>query len=435
MSETETISPIHPNQVTPEVQAPHIGQSMLGSEVAIEKATADPFAGFEELLNENDPQANKDSVSGFISSFSKEIALGTDSEQAQSINTIFSNPNFLAASPEVAKQLFINPAELNVEPVDAQKIMRKILQGFGLGEEAITEIGRSIVSVKAERNGSSRELQGHIFERTIKNLAEIAAQSPEAPVILAKQFGIRNFYRYSPQRLVEQVNDMSKVFDFRDTQLVISALDDHNGALSNPQKYDESPQTVRTIFAEAGSLHDVARRLLTVKSLNNKNYSLGVQRLIIAGHGSKNSLSLGFDYNNGLITKQQVQESIAAQKLVEKGVLVEGADILLASCSTGKKDGLAQTISEVTSFKVIAADEVSHQSIVVGGDKKIFKAVPSSEERYRPSAKERVKSRATRWMGRGPSSTTVYRGSKKDNVRGYTLSRRPYPGARGRSLV
>jgi hypothetical protein len=183
------------------------------------------------------------------------------------------------------------------------------------------------------------------------------ASGSEVPHEIYRLFGIRNFYRYPPGTLNEQLenfrNPETRNPD-RLINLVVTSTDDYNHAFKSPSAKAGS---LLPIYMEAGSLTDIARAMLRTKK------TLGpINNLIVAGHGAKDHIYFG---GRNEVTAQDMLHSKALAKIARKGIFAPGARIVLLSCSTGQEDGgFAETVSAVSDMSVIAAIEMTGGEII-----------------------------------------------------------------------
>lgn len=346
-------------------------------------------------------------------------------------------PELLGATGALVEQI-LNQDQSGISAEVAHRSVRSILLSLGIEMKHIYGIEGSTNGYRRADEQLTIEGRSFIIRYNIENLAQIARINPEAPHILADKYGIRNFYRYSPIALVRQLEDSDRLFDDRDTQLVITAHDDKNGALKDlPNEFREDALYTRTIFAEAGSMGDVARILLTVANSKDEARSVSLERLIICAHGNKDGINLGTSDRGSWakITKKDIVRSLAIGGVIEKGILSPSADVILAACKSGKRNGFAKIVSEKIDLDIVAADQSSEVKIEnnTKNTRKSLRFDPRLRSKDTRSVPQRVGGALSRWKVRGNSSTVVYRGGRKNNVRDYTLSHRR-PGETSRRL-
>lgn len=188
---------------------------------------------------------------------------------------------------------------------------------------------------------------GNLGTRLVENMETILSLEQQRPGIcqtLRKEFGIRNFYRYSPDILISQ-------YDNRDTLgrkgIVAVALYDHNGAFSQ----DSSQQARHSLFTQlqdeqaAGEkyglmIYEIGDSRELVRAVANARRRTPDRKLsfgIVEGHGTEDSVQFGEyfigRYGFGTIRSSDVENSIAPSIA---GAFEDGAPILFNSCSTGQ---------------------------------------------------------------------------------------------------
>jgi len=106
-----------------------------------------------------------------------------------------------------------------------KNLWRKFFDIFGLDDKERAD-------VKAAWNSRKEDLFTHA-PKEIRAMTAIFTRRPDALSKIYKNFGIRNFARYRPEMLLQQLEDLEsgKITDY--LTLVISARDDWNGAMDN----------------------------------------------------------------------------------------------------------------------------------------------------------------------------------------------------------
>jgi hypothetical protein len=229
------------------------------------------------------------------------------------------------------------------------KIITAILAEYGLTSEQYLD---AWYHSGYEKNGF---VSSHLLN--LAALKEIEAQQEGGAWLLTNRFGIKNFARYPLELLLEQIeraDDASVPYG-----LIVTAGSDYNGAFHNKYRIETKTDIrekahalgMHTRAIECASVHGMARRLLMLE----KVYGQGnVEFLYAEGHGTEQSIQLGSTEKDRLTA----------------GVLGYGekrtplffkprAPILLESCSTGVKGGIAQSIASALDTEVTAPTEES----------------------------------------------------------------------------
>lgn len=188
----------------------------------------------------------------------------------------------------------------------------------------------------------------------IKAITSLFAERLDSIRRLYRYFGIRNFSRYSKEQLLQQLDDREKGVVADHVTLVVSARDDWNGAFSwfarslykNEELTTPEGASEQMIFVEAASSIEMTRRLISIARHTNP-----INRLLVAAHGSKEAIYFGKDR----LTIDMVESSIAATRLKRRKIIEDDLEVILKSCSVGKKGGIAQTIARKAGVEVIGA--------------------------------------------------------------------------------
>lgn len=193
------------------------------------------------------------------------------------------------------------------------------------------------------------------FKRNIERMRTIEAERPGGLQILRKNFGIKAFGRYPVEILITQIDEVDKEIPYG---VVIYPRSDHNDAFYDDRKalqqlYTQTRghEAVR-IFEAEGAL-SLSKILL--KADNNYGDSHKISYVFLAGHGTAQSLQLGYGGTpEGTITPKHLQGKVTERI---KETLAPEATVILFSCSTGEEQGIAQNMSAVLGREVIAPDK------------------------------------------------------------------------------
>jgi hypothetical protein len=186
----------------------------------------------------------------------------------------------------------------------------------------------------------------------LKAIARLEAERPRSTQYLSEQYGIRHFNRYPTELLASQFDNQGKVD--RPYGIIISAVSDHNGAFSGywmsgtsmPSKlYDQANETHDLLVAEAETVAEFERRLKHFDMVNGSQFKIDFA--LIHTHGKSESITFGMASNLGnLALKAKLSD---ARKLFSPR-----ASVVMTGCSTGKADGIAQSLSRQFNTTVVA---------------------------------------------------------------------------------
>ena len=92
-----------------------------------------------------------------------------------------------------------------------------------------------------------------ILVENMKTVLYLEQQRPGICQVLRKEFGIRNFFRYPPEILINQYDTSDSAVK---KGIVATALYDHNGAFSQ----DSSQKAMRGLFAQLQDERAIGRK-------------------------------------------------------------------------------------------------------------------------------------------------------------------------------
>jgi len=190
------------------------------------------------------------------------------------------------------------------------------------------------------------------IENSFEMIELIEKERPGITKQLLKEFGIKEFYRYPSQILIDQ-------FDKKDKNVPYGVIAytnyDHN------QAFDVNFGTLRSIYeqtkigglniriVEFDSKYGLMKRLA---SLDNKyGNEEKISYLILGAHGMGTSFIAGI----GQIVENDNLEGKGVQRM--KDFFIKNPEIILNSCSTGVEGGIGQKISKTYEAKVYAPSE------------------------------------------------------------------------------
>lgn len=252
-------------------------------------------------------------------------------------------------------------------------VWEKLGSLIGLNRDDVLDMANLWVTNDREKDQSVGNRQQKVRNNVVK-LMELN----DAGVDISKmtsRYGIRNFTRYKTETLIAQ---QEARYNPGGNTLVLSAESDWNGAIQTVEQNIDKSGWEEPIYAEIGSLSDIARRLIYV----NKTHG-PVNRLYIDVHGSETGMYPGSgDKRKYAITVEAILESRGIKRLIERGLLTKDCEIILQSCNTGHEDGVGDVISEKTGLRTTAPPYISNALIVdpETGDVKSFKSTEDDDE-------------------------------------------------------
>ncbi|HSX19299.1 MAG TPA: hypothetical protein VLE91_04170 [Candidatus Saccharimonadales bacterium] len=187
--------------------------------------------------------------------------------------------------------------------------------------------------------------------QNLKNIVLLEERQPGICTFLNQEFGIVNFGRFPHQMLLEQYQQANN----SDTPygVVLYPAEDYNGAFYHDKdaflslnKQLRGKYLVR--FGEAESKYDIGRKLIDLRKRYGKQK---ISFAVIGGHGTETSIEFGGD---------DPKHILKAEDLKGRGVgrtsefFEPHPTIVLVSCSTGAKNGIAQQMSETIGANVVA---------------------------------------------------------------------------------
>lgn len=182
-----------------------------------------------------------------------------------------------------------------------------------------------------------------------------------------KEYGITHFGRYHPDILKKQW--LEKDNNELPFGVHVGCYADWNGAfyldMTLLADFEQSARAVgrKVVFVEARNKFTCVRRF---KELHRR-YKKEIDFLVLAGHSSQTTLSLGVGYKEGDDIDLADLRSKAADKI--KRIYRKNIPILFNSCSVGAKKGLAHGFSNKFDGQCIGPDvPTSVQSLKLGLD-------------------------------------------------------------------
>lgn len=196
--------------------------------------------------------------------------------------------------------------------------------------------------------------------QNLESLTDVwRATGPEGVMKLHDTFGIRHFGRYPSELLVKQAQHKKATHPDQQYVVVLYPFKDPSGAFYNdPELFSNLAAQLQTthamVFTESAHRHELLRRLLLVYREYSGEAELPADMILLGGHGNEHSMEFGTQYPTNQITKYDFKPTTSPpgiDRLIRKD-----APIILASCSTGAPDGLAEWAAGVLGRPITAPD-------------------------------------------------------------------------------
>lgn len=249
---------------------------------------------------------------------------------------------------------YSNRLKHNEKPGDEYATQRRAMFGrFGLEEEQISDIAKSWGAASNRRKMNPHTAKGREeldkylgnIRQNLTSMVYLEAKYPGSVKGLFEKYGIRHFSRYYHEDLIDQHRGIHT----GPVEVCDSAADDHNFAFSSrgvsyggESSHARGLGIKKPLFIEARDPLEALSRLGTIREEFGE-----IKKIVFTAHGLKNLINFGL----GALTEEQVRRDKSFQKLIEEGVLVPDADIILSACY-GQK--LAKAISEQVKGKAVA---------------------------------------------------------------------------------
>lgn len=268
-------------------------------------------------------------------------------------------------------------------------IAEMIARKFGLDSSIVEKWEKAKYHIRTNEAGGALSWV-ESYANNLQAVEELELRSPGSAKKLFKEYGIANFYRYSEGMLFHQLKMSDKDVPYG---IVVFPEADWNGAFfQNGDKLAEASLKLRmggleTRIVEAGSQRELARRLVTL----NKKYAPNGNKIafaIIGGHGGENSVTLGekgswqspppipnpgeelseeylaelekwkktvLNADKGSFSSTDIMNGEGIRRGAQE-FFVEGAPVVLVSCSTGAEGGIAEKSSGQLGWDISAPD-------------------------------------------------------------------------------
>jgi len=235
-------------------------------------------------------------------------------------------------SPEIKSSKEVNERyDFMHELLLKEKGLKAILEKYGLNVE------------NTLKSWSSHIDSGPNIYENIRTIQNIEAVHPGISKFLCKEFGIVNFERYSEKILINQFEkkeDSEKPYG-----IILNSISDWNGAFSKMSKvygslYEQTKETHELRVCEKGSKMDILRHLINLKNKYEK-----MSYVFLGGHGDSKTIGLGHR-GEEKFNLLSIDDFLGAMSKRYNEFFKENISVILASCSTGAKDGIGQKMSE-----------------------------------------------------------------------------------------
>ena len=244
---------------------------------------------------------------------------------------------------------------------------KEILRDFGFDPEQVVDTWRL-------NSGNEFAKVNEMFASNLRSMIFLESQERGSTKVLNEKFGIVNFGRYPPELLLRQYQNRDR--DDLRYGVGLYPLRDHNGAAYGQRGPLESlledlGDQFELRVAEAESKVDVANHLRHFRARYGKHR---ISFAIIFGHGSEDSISFGdHPSRSGEARYSLTSEDLVDSRSGKYGSFFEDKPtIILASCSTGVDQGIAQKLKETLGAEVVAPTEEaglkSYHAKIEGGN-------------------------------------------------------------------
>jgi len=222
-----------------------------------------------------------------------------------------------------------------------------ILKKFNFSEEEVNDLIQSWLSVEDD------EMADWYIYSNLKNIGGLEGFQKESAKYLYNNFGIRGFGRYRMHELKKQYNERDNMGPYG---LCFQAVMDWNGSFSQSNQSEEIRDKVEEHsfilrIIEANGKIDLAKRLLFLRD----KYKQKIKFMYMHVHGNTDVIGLGDREGSDRKFIQEDLKGKGVQRIKE--LFEDNAELILSSCLTGVKGGLAEEMSHVYNVKVIASDK------------------------------------------------------------------------------
>ena len=269
----------------------------------------------------------------------------SNKEMAARLFMVSSEIDHTIAHDILRKRNLYESKEKNINQQD--NLADYILKKFNFSEDEVTDLIKSWLSVKDD------DMADWYIYNNLKNIRGLENIEKNSAKYLYNNFGIHGFGRYRLHELEKQYNERDNTGSYG---LFFQAVMDWNGSFSQSnqsedirEKVEENSFMLRII--EADGKIDLAKRLLFLRD----KYNQKIKFMYMHTHGNTDVMGLGDkEGNNRMLLKEDLKGK-GVQRIKE--LFEDDAELILSSCLTGVKGGLAEEMSNVYNVKVIASDK------------------------------------------------------------------------------
>jgi len=222
-----------------------------------------------------------------------------------------------------------------------------ILKKFDFSEVEVSDLIKSWLSVEDD------EMADWYIYQNLRNIRDLENFENKSAKYLYNNFGIRGFGRYRMHELKKQYEERDDIGSYG---LYFQAVMDWNGSFSQSnqsedirEKVEENSFILRVI--EANGKIDLAKRLLFLRD----KYNQKIKFMYMHVHGNTDVIGLGDREGSDRKFLQEDLKGRGVQRIKE--LFENDAELILSSCLTGVKGGLAEEMSNIYNVKVIASDK------------------------------------------------------------------------------
>lgn len=249
------------------------------------------------------------------------------------------------ANDILRKRQIYKSKEKNINQED--HLAAYILKKFNFSENEISSLIQSWLSVEDD------EIASWYIYQNLKNIRSLENFEKGSAKYLYDNFGIRGFGRYGIHELRKQYEERDSLDSYG---LYFQAVMDWNGSFSQANQSEDLGEKIRENgliirIIEASGKIDLAKRLLF---LRNK-YNQKIKFMYMHVHGNTDVIGLGDRDGSDRKLLQDDLKGKGVQKVKE--LFEDNAELILSSCLTGIKGGLAEEMANVYNVKVIASDK------------------------------------------------------------------------------
>jgi hypothetical protein len=243
------------------------------------------------------------------------------------------------------KRKLYNSKENNINQED--HLAGYILKKYNFSEDETSDLIKSWLSVEDD------DMADWYIRQNLRNIRGLEFFEKKSAKYLYDNFGIRGFGRYKVHELATQYEERD---DMGPYGLFFHGVMDWNGSFSNTnqsedlrEKAEEHSFMLRII--ESDGKIDLAKRLLSLRD----KYEQKIKFMYMSVHG--NTDVIGFGDREGS-NRKLVKEDLKGKGVKRiKDIFEDNGELILSSCLTGVKGGLAEEMANTYNVKVIASDK------------------------------------------------------------------------------